>query len=120
MSHYQCKNCGASMGGDYGICQSCTPKEYIDFQSKIHELYCNSNKEWESYDYYILTYYDEYVTAYEAYNKHKPENTQEISIQTKQQLYDKAFSNKNRWFQYKREELDRKYMLSVIDFKRLL
>ena len=40
MAHYDCSNCGESMGIAFGICKDCTPPEY--FQLEI-ELRCVSS-----------------------------------------------------------------------------
>jgi predicted ATP-dependent serine protease len=29
MAHYDCDHCGASMGIAFGICENCTPKDYL-------------------------------------------------------------------------------------------
>lgn len=42
MSHYDCDNCGATMGIAFGSCNNCTPKEYFQLEKelllKINEL----------------------------------------------------------------------------------
>ena len=35
MSHYDCKNCGSHLGIDWGSCEDCTPKEYLDLSKKL-------------------------------------------------------------------------------------
>lgn len=37
MSHYDCDNCGAYGGIDWGYCEECTPKEYLDAKKRIQD-----------------------------------------------------------------------------------
>lgn len=38
MSHYDCKNCDAINGIDFGYCKECTPKEYFEIQKKMSKI----------------------------------------------------------------------------------
>lgn len=46
MAHYDCSNCGASMGIGFGYCTSCTPKEYHDLNRAIGELQTQAEAKW--------------------------------------------------------------------------
>lgn len=35
MSHYDCRNCGATMGVDIGSCESCTPQIYFEIKEEL-------------------------------------------------------------------------------------
>ena len=38
MAHYECSNCGASMGIDFGFCKNCTPKEYFIIKEELKDI----------------------------------------------------------------------------------
>ena len=38
MAHYDCSNCGGAMGIAWGICDKCTPKEYLELKEKQSKL----------------------------------------------------------------------------------
>jgi len=38
MSHYDCNDCGASMGISFGYCNNCTPKEYFDIKEELKDI----------------------------------------------------------------------------------
>jgi predicted ATP-dependent serine protease len=35
MAHYDCSDCGASMGVGYGICTACTPQEVLEAGKRL-------------------------------------------------------------------------------------
>lgn len=38
MAHYDCSNCGSIMGIAFGICNNCTPEDYIELEGRKREL----------------------------------------------------------------------------------
>jgi len=58
MAHYDCKNCGHTLGVSFGICENCTPKEYFDLQKEItllreHALLAWDDGKEEFFDKYL-------------------------------------------------------------------
>ena len=48
MGHYDCKDCGASLGLHFGVCTNCTPKELLDERAELKEKEQSLLYEWES------------------------------------------------------------------------
>ncbi len=49
MAHYDCTNCGYSMGIDFGSCENCTPKEYFDLWNKWRSILYDADRAWEEH-----------------------------------------------------------------------
>lgn len=49
MAHYDCSNCGESMGICFGSCSSCTPKEYHDLERSMAELRSWAENRWQAH-----------------------------------------------------------------------
>lgn len=47
MAHYDCSNCGASMGIHFGECRSCTPPEYHEIIRSIAKVKTAASNAWE-------------------------------------------------------------------------
>ena len=47
MAHYDCKNCGHTLGVAFGICERCTPKEYFELQNNIAQLKEKAREKWD-------------------------------------------------------------------------
>lgn len=47
MAHYDCSDCGASMGIGYGYCTECTPKEVFEADRALKEARKRAEREWE-------------------------------------------------------------------------
>jgi len=51
MAHYDCYNCGETMGNDYGSCSNCTPKWVVDakyaYNTTRHEVDKQVNEEFK-------------------------------------------------------------------------
>lgn len=47
MAHYDCSNCGASMGINFGMCNSCTPKEIFDADKKLQRANIEAVQRWD-------------------------------------------------------------------------
>jgi len=47
MAHYDCADCGASMGIGYGTCRECTPTEVFDAQEELRQAAQKAEVEWE-------------------------------------------------------------------------
>jgi predicted ATP-dependent serine protease len=47
MAHYDCSNCGASYGIDWGYCSSCTPKEVLVAKENLAMAQEKANKKWK-------------------------------------------------------------------------
>ncbi len=81
MSHYDCKDCGATMGIGYGLCSSCTPPEVITLKEELKDeintvemIYDELN--WSSYvserDKFVEERVGELRKKYQTlYDKHK-------------------------------------------------
>jgi predicted ATP-dependent serine protease len=48
MAHYDCSNCGHTLGVSFGICERCTPKEYFKLQNDITKLKEEANDRWDT------------------------------------------------------------------------
>lgn len=48
MAHYDCSNCGASMGLYFGECRSCTPPEYHELTKKIALVNLAAEEAWKA------------------------------------------------------------------------
>jgi len=46
MSHYDCKNCGHSFGISWGMCEACTPPEYVDLGREIKKIKESAKDAW--------------------------------------------------------------------------
>ena len=49
MAHYDCDNCGARMGISFGLCNSCTPTEFLLLQAQTRDIYCSAERAWDEY-----------------------------------------------------------------------
>lgn len=49
MSHYDCDNCGSTMGLFWGHCTNCTPKEYLDMKEEAERIYKDIKFEFDEY-----------------------------------------------------------------------
>jgi hypothetical protein len=47
MSHYDCDNCGAYNGVDYGYCDQCTPKEVLLAKRVYEDAFRLADKKFE-------------------------------------------------------------------------
>lgn len=47
MAHYDCTNCGESMGICWGLCKRCTPKEYLDAAAEFRMIRAKAEQEWD-------------------------------------------------------------------------
>ena len=50
MAHYDCKNCGAHLGIDYGECEECTPKEVFKLEKQLTTAKIEAEE--KAYEYY--------------------------------------------------------------------
>lgn len=48
MAHYDCSNCGEYGGIDFGMCSSCTPKEYHDLINERSDLFSEAADQWDA------------------------------------------------------------------------
>ena len=46
MAHYDCSNCGAHLGVDWGSCKKCTPKEWDELKKEKSELIQQFKNQW--------------------------------------------------------------------------
>lgn len=46
MAHYDCSNCGESMGIAFGMCTSCTPPSIKKLEIKYNAAYANAEAAW--------------------------------------------------------------------------
>lgn len=61
MAHYDCKDCGAMYGIEWGLCESCTPQEYLDLRTAINKARTTAENEWE---YETRDAREEYINKY--------------------------------------------------------
>ena len=47
MAHYDCSDCGASMGIAYGICKECTPDWYFKKEREDRHLRHEAARQWD-------------------------------------------------------------------------
>lgn len=91
MSHYDCDNCGYSLGIDYGYCEYCTPKSYLIYiKNRNNKLIKNIPKEIAN-SIYNYENYDEYSKAFKEYNLNKPTNVQSLPILSKEELLEQKY-----------------------------
>lgn len=46
MAHYDCSNCGASMGISFGMCESCTPRAVTEAELTEKVAWTEAEQEW--------------------------------------------------------------------------
>lgn len=49
MAHYDCSDCGESMGIAWGYCGACTPPEYLELKTHCNDLYDEADEGFENY-----------------------------------------------------------------------
>jgi len=47
MAHYDCKECGHTLGIDWGVCTNCTPDEYFELMKCVKKIYAEAVAEWD-------------------------------------------------------------------------
>jgi len=78
MSHYDCTDCGTSMGIAYGVCDKCTPQCVKDAQQAMLSAEAEAYKRYqatrcdEETKYVELSTLKENAHYNELYAKHKP------------------------------------------------
>lgn len=78
MSHYDCRDCGATEGIAYGICESCTPAEVFEAKHRYRNACAIARQEFDdSLNDLRLAYIQEKTadlekTYEELYERHKP------------------------------------------------
>jgi predicted ATP-dependent serine protease len=61
MSHYDCSNCGSTLGLFWGECTNCTPKEYLMLKEEGKKIKAAAEK---SFNEHIINYKLKYIENY--------------------------------------------------------
>ena len=77
MAHYDCSDCGSSMGIAFGYCNSCTPKEYKDAQHELNKIAAEAEVEWSNQTYLLKRQF------LKAYKKEQRETIEQLQAQLK-------------------------------------
>ncbi|QGH74854.1 hypothetical protein MAL1_00108 [Bacteriophage DSS3_MAL1] len=48
MAHYDCSNCGEYGGIAFGMCSSCTPKEFHELNAQRRDLMAEAADQWDA------------------------------------------------------------------------
>jgi len=80
MSHYECSDCGYSMGVSYGFCSNCTPKEVLEAGVRLKDAEKVAEAQWDEEmkdlkQRFIKDETDSLKKVYEIlFNIHSPKN----------------------------------------------
>jgi hypothetical protein len=69
MAHYDCSNCGAHLGIDFGSCHRCTPREYHDLCKERNRVFAAARVRFEEEEAGVIAAYEKAVATYEAYRR---------------------------------------------------
>lgn len=79
MAHYDCSNCGESLGIGFGKCLACTPLEVFEAETQLRNAHLEAEAEWNAA---VRQLRDEFLVRrtaaaranYQAtWNRHAPE-----------------------------------------------
>jgi|TARA_R110000796_G_scaffold37271_6_gene94032 predicted ATP-dependent serine protease len=73
MAHYDCTNCGHTLGISFGRCEACTPQRYFDLQNELKDIADAAVEAWRVHcKKEQLAFVDEYLVA-NLYHEKKEE-----------------------------------------------